>query len=877
MDGQVDAARERAPESRSASWAALEWIGLGAILVAFAGYTALHLHSSREEIETTERGRMAHQARIVEQMLGTRLQATSSALDALRADVPALLSREDGVSLLNERMRVMVSSMVGVRTFILVNRAGIGVASNRKELLGLDFHEGERYRAIQSRPDASALYVSPPFMTPLRNWALSLGRAVLDEQGRFDGYLLAIIDPEYFNLLLDSTRYAPDMSAALIHGGGLVVYRVPETPGAVGMNLAEKPDALFNKHIRSGASTTSWTGALQTTRKNALIVFQTIRPSKGMSDGFLVASFTRETDALFAPWRKEVRDRVTVFAVVAVASSLGLFFHQRRRKAMASLQATREAERKEQERALRRSAAELQAILDAVPAAVWIARDPQGTLIDANRFGAELLRRPRGTNVSVTAPADERPMNFRPMKDGVEIGADDLPIQAAARFGREFRNFEFDVVFDDGTVRHMLGNSSPIRGDDGETRGSVGAFVDITEFKKAEVALRESEERYRTLVTGMSAGLILQRADGVLAMCNPAAERILGLTAEQMQGRRSTDPEWRPMREDGTYFPGEEHAPMVALRTGKAQTDAVMALHRPDGTVTWVSIDSVPLRDDAGKVDAVLSTFVDISKLKSAETERNRLQAELAHAARLAAMGTLVAGVAHEINNPLAAELAGQGMAMETVRELRRRLAERSAPPLDVELRMLDETIDALSDAEEGGQRVARIVKDLATFASPDPHRSRLRLADVVFAAMRWLPASIARTATVQVEERGGPEVLASRGQVAQVILNLVINAAKATRNGEKGKIVVRTGSGEAGTAYVEVVDDGVGISPAVIDRIFDPFFTTRAAGEGRGSGLGLAISRSIVQAHGGTITVASELGKGSTFRVELPAAPAEA
>ena len=142
---------------------------------------------------------------------------------------------------------------------------------------------------------------------------------------------------------------------------------------------------------------------------------------------------------------------------------------------------------------------------------------------------------------------------------------------------------------------------------------------------------------------------------------------------------------------------------------------------------------------------------------------------------------------------------------------------------------------------------------------------------------MRWLPASIARTATVQVEERGGPEVLASRGQVAQVILNLVINAAKATRNGEKGKIVVRTGSGEAGTAYVEVIDDGVGISPAVIDRIFDPFFTTRAAGEGRGSGLGLAISRSIVEAHGGTITVASELGKGSTFRVELPAAPAEA
>jgi PAS domain S-box-containing protein len=727
MDGLPETARVRSPGRLSASWAALEWFGLGAVLLLFAGYTALELRSSRAEIEDLERGRMAHQARIVEQMLGTRLQATSNALDALRADVPALLAKEDGISLLNERMNVMVSSMAGVRTFILVNRAGLGIASNRKELIGLDFREGDRYRTIRSRPDASALYVSAPFMTPLRNWAVSLGRAILDGEGRFDGYILAIIDPDYFNLLLDSTRYAPDMSAALIHGGGLIIYRVPESTGAVGMNLAERPDALFHRHIRSGVDTTSWTGTLQTSGKEALIVFQTIRPSKVASDGFLIASFSRETDALLAPWRKELRDRIIVLLVVSLAACLGLFFHQRRRTAAA----------------------------------------------------------------------------------------------------------------------------------------------------RAEAALRESEARYRTLVTGMSAGLILQRADGVLVASNPAAERILGLTADQMQGRRSTDPEWRPMREDGTHFPGEEHAPMVALRTGKAQTDAVMALHKPDGTVTWVSIDSEPLRDDAGKVYAVLSTFVDISKLKVAEAERNRLQGELAHTARLAAMGTLVAGVAHEINNPLAAELAGQGTALEIVREARRRLAERITPPLQEQIRSLDEAIEALSDAQEGGERVARIVRDLATFANPDPHRSRLRLAEVVVDAMRWLPATIAGSATVEVEDRGTPEILASRGQLAQVIVNLVTNAAKATRAGERGKIVVRTGSGDAATAYVEVTDDGVGIGPAVIDRIFDPFFTTRATGEGRGSGLGLAISRSIVEAHGGTITVRSDVGKGSTFRVELPAAPA--
>ena len=105
MDGQIHAARDRPPGSRSASRAALEWIGLAAILIALAGYTTLQLRASREEIEATERSRLAHQARIVEQMLGTRLEATSNALDALRADVPALLAGTGGVSLLNERMK----------------------------------------------------------------------------------------------------------------------------------------------------------------------------------------------------------------------------------------------------------------------------------------------------------------------------------------------------------------------------------------------------------------------------------------------------------------------------------------------------------------------------------------------------------------------------------------------------------------------------------------------------------------------------------------------------------------------------------------------------------------------------------------------------
>jgi signal transduction histidine kinase len=139
---------------------------------------------------------------------------------------------------------------------------------------------------------------------------------------------------------------------------------------------------------------------------------------------------------------------------------------------------------------------------------------------------------------------------------------------------------------------------------------------------------------------------------------------------------------------------------------------------------------------------------------------------------------------------------------------------------------------------------------------------------------MRWLPASVSQAAPIEVEDRGSPDVLVAAGQITQVVVNLVQNAAQATPSGEKGTIVVRTATGSAGQATIEVVDRGVGMTLAMLDRIFEPFFTTRPTGAGRGTGLGLAISHAIVIAHGGLLLVQSRPGEGSTFRVELPAAP---
>jgi signal transduction histidine kinase len=240
-------------------------------------------------------------------------------------------------------------------------------------------------------------------------------------------------------------------------------------------------------------------------------------------------------------------------------------------------------------------------------------------------------------------------------------------------------------------------------------------------------------------------------------------------------------------------------------------------------------------------------------------------------------MGTLVAGVAHEINNPLAAELADQGLALEVVKQVRDGLQVSGPLVTEGNVRLLDEVVEILDDAQKAGQRIARIVKDLATFGRPDTVRKRVRLAEVVDGALQSLPAAIASVASITVRDEGAPEVMASSGQIEQVVLNLVSNAAKAMQPERHVKIVIRLGPGNPGMARLEVSDDGVGMPPGIQDRVFEPFFTTRPVGEGRGTGLGLAISHAITAAHGGMLTVESQVGKGSTFRVELPAAPVEA
>ncbi|HVU52103.1 MAG TPA: ATP-binding protein [Polyangia bacterium] len=250
-------------------------------------------------------------------------------------------------------------------------------------------------------------------------------------------------------------------------------------------------------------------------------------------------------------------------------------------------------------------------------------------------------------------------------------------------------------------------------------------------------------------------------------------------------------------------------------------------------------------------------------RLQREVTQRHRMEAQLRRAQKLEALGRLAAGIAHEINNPLAFVIANLQYVREAIELPPEKLA--SAP--------LDELASALAEACVGGDRIKQIVRDLKAFAQP--HDESLAVVDVrpvLEFSLKMAGAEIRRRAQLITRVDEVPAVWAISGRLEQVFVNLLVNAAQSIAPGavEQNQIRVTVRRLDSDVA-VEIADTGVGIPAANLERIFDPFFTTKPVGVG--TGLGLSICHSIVTAFGGDLTVESEEGKGSMFRVTLPSA----
>jgi len=416
----------------------------------------------------------------------------------------------------------------------------------------------------------------------------------------------------------------------------------------------------------------------------------------------------------------------------------------------------------------------------------------------------------------------------------------------------ELRPTDYRLVAKDGSVRWVRTTGRPILSE-GRFAGMRGLLVDVTEAKRAEAALRVSEEQYRTLFENAALGIYRTTPDGRVLAANPAMVRMLGYDSFDELASRNLEKEGY-----------EPEAPRERFKARIERDGRIEGLEsvwtRKDGKRLHVRENAVAVRDDDGNVLLYEGTVEDITAQREAESERQALEAQLQQTQRLEAIGTFASGVAHEINNPLTGMINYAELIARRVEETR--------------LKGFAEAI--MSE----GARVAKIVRNLLSFSRQEKEsHSPARLADILAATMT-LVGRLLEKDHVRVEidvSEDLPKVKCRSQQIQQVLLNLLINARDALNErypGDDPNKLIRVTTRETtfeGKRWIRAVveDRGIGISAETLGRVFDPFFTTKP--RDRGTGLGLSVSYGIVRDHGGRLSVESEEGSFTRFVLDLP------
>ena len=356
---------------------------------------------------------------------------------------------------------------------------------------------------------------------------------------------------------------------------------------------------------------------------------------------------------------------------------------------------------------------------------------------------------------------------------------------------------------------------------------------------------QQSNARLRAVLEALP-DLISVHRDNALIYLNPAACALFGIAPDA-----SPLPDVREWIHPADR--GDARALMKrAAARGEARELDILELRLRSRDGEWLVHEVSAVQIELGGAPVVVATGRDV-------TERNRLRGKLLLSDRMASLGTLAAGVAHEINNPLAYVMTNLELLGEAI---------GARADLDDDLR------EAVADATDGAERVRKIVKGLSTFGRPQQDQRRpIDIAGVLGSAIRLTANEVRHRAELATELGPVPEVVADDSRLTQVFINLIMNAAQAIPEGKAGanRIAIRTSTDAQGRAVIEVADTGRGMAPDVLARVFDPFFTTKDVGAG--TGLGLSICHSIVTSFGGQIAIESAIGHGSTVRVVLPAA----
>jgi PAS domain S-box-containing protein len=480
-------------------------------------------------------------------------------------------------------------------------------------------------------------------------------------------------------------------------------------------------------------------------------------------------------------------------------------------------------------------------------------------------------------------------------------------VARALRSGGELNDFQAEIRRRDGGTATVSVNAHAVRDTFGEVLFFEGTLEDVTERKRAEEALRRHRDRLEELVEERTrdlerrneelrreveereraeqetrraqalllaaveqtpAGILIADAPDVrIRVANEAALEIRGETERELTGIPLDlhSENWNTCRPDGSPYPPEELPLSRAIERGEVSRDELMLVRRDDGEQRWTTVNAAPVRNAEGEIVAGVVVFADVTEQVQAETERERLEAQLRQAQKMEAIGTLASGIAHDFNNVLHA-IGGYVQLISMAQQPDSR------------------TAGYVSQIESAVQRASDLVQRLLTFSRKvQPELKPVDLNREVKQAAEMLERIIPRMIAIEVKPAEDlPPVQADPDQINQVLMNLGTNARDAMPEG--GRLTIETSCEELDEtelrgcpnarpgSYVtlKITDTGVGMDEESLKHIFDPFFTTKSIG--KGTGLGLSMVYGIVKKHRGHILCQSERGRGTAFVLRFPA-----
>jgi two-component system, cell cycle sensor histidine kinase and response regulator CckA len=381
----------------------------------------------------------------------------------------------------------------------------------------------------------------------------------------------------------------------------------------------------------------------------------------------------------------------------------------------------------------------------------------------------------------------------------------------------------------------------------------------ISLHRQAKDALQESEEKLRHIIEHSNEIFYVHDREHKFLYVSPKSEEILGYTPEEMMGKWTELITGNPVNQKGIELLAK------AIKTGERQEPYLLELRRKDNAFKMIKIDESPIKNTENEVVGIVGAARDVSKQEQAKKEKEKLEAQLRHAHKMEAIGTLAGGIAHNFNNILGVILGNSELAMDDVPEW-------------------NPAYFNLQEIRKASLRAKDFVRQLVSFSRrTDLERKPIRLIPVIKDSVKFLRATILKHIDIRQNiEEAYDTIIADSTQLHQIMINLCTNAFHAMEKTEGilnigiQPVVVDEDShsvtcdlNPGDYIKVTVSDNGQGIAPDVIDRIFDPYFTTKEIG--KGTGMGLSVVHGIVKSHDGMISVESKLGKGTSFNVYFP------